>query len=88
MQQKAIAIGAKHKRYAQRFCIVKRLLYTCAYAMFIVLGFNDGERSIGFVIQDIIGTLLLTTGMQLPSMGLLFSALASRTINRTANPDE
>ena len=33
--------------------------------MVIVLGFDDGKRNISFVIQDIIGAFLLTTGVQL-----------------------
>jgi hypothetical protein len=42
-------------------------LHAGAYAVAVVLGFNDGKRNVRFVGQDVISAFEFTPSMQLPA---------------------
>ena len=58
-------LNPEHKQHTKCFGIIQRLLHTGTHAIAVFLGFDHCQRDIWLVIQDVIGTLLLTTGMQL-----------------------
>jgi hypothetical protein len=57
VKDKSVAVGRKNKRNVQGYGVIEGLLHTVADAVAIVLGLNDGNRDIGLVIKDVIGTL-------------------------------
>ena len=61
MKNKAIAITAKHKGNIQSFSVAKCLLHTRADGVRIVLCFNDSDGYVRFVVENVIGTLLLSS---------------------------
>ena len=65
VEQKAVAVTAKDKRYLQQFGIAKPLLHTVTESVFVIFGLNDCYGHIGFVKKNIISTLTLGAGVQL-----------------------
>ena len=65
MHQKTVAIRAEYERDVEHFRIMQSLLHAIAKVVFVVLGFDDGNRDIGLVVQNVIGALGLTARVQL-----------------------
>ena len=65
MKDKAVAVGRKHERDVERHRIVERLLHPGADAVVIVLGLDNGDRNIGFVIKNVVGALGFAAGNEL-----------------------
>lgn len=54
--QKGVAVGAVDKGNIKHFRAVQRLLHTVADAMIVVLRLDEGERDVGLVDEDIVGS--------------------------------
>lgn len=61
----AIAVAAEYSWYVQDGGVIQPLLYACHDRMLVVLGLNDGDRDIGFVVKDVIRPLALATGSEI-----------------------
>lgn len=61
----AIAVAAEHRGDVQDSGVIQPLLYACHHRMLVVLGLNDGDRDIGFVVKDVIRPLALATGSEI-----------------------
>lgn len=59
---KAIAVAAEHGGYVQDGGVIQTLLYAGHDRVLVVLGLNDSDRDIRFVIKDVIRPLALATG--------------------------
>ena len=57
MEYEAVTIGGKDEGDAERGGVFEALLEAVAHAMGIVLRFDDGERDIGLVVEDVVGAL-------------------------------
>jgi len=60
-----IAILGEDEGDIESGCILQALLHAVTDAVGVVLGFNEGERDVGLVIEDIVGTLCLSTADKL-----------------------
>lgn len=59
MLKKAITVTAEHRRNIQDGGVIQALLNASHDRMIVVLGLNDGDRNIGFVIKNVIRPLAL-----------------------------
>ena len=59
MKQKAITVRAEDERHLHQLGIIESLLHASADGVIVVLGFDHGNRNIGFVEQHIISPLVL-----------------------------
>jgi hypothetical protein len=66
MLQEPVTIGREGKGYVKCLCVSQGLLHTSTYRVLIILGFNDGQRYICLVVQDVVGSLPGTSGGQFP----------------------
>jgi len=62
VKDKPVAVGGKNERNIEGYGIIEGLLHAVADAVVVVLGFDDGDRDVWFVIKDIIGALGLPAG--------------------------
>ena len=66
MKEKAIAVRRKNEgQIAVHLAIIESLLHTVANGVVVVLGLNDSDRNIGFVIKYVIGELCRSALMML-----------------------
>jgi len=56
VKNKTIAITGKSKRHIEHGGVIQCLLDAVTDAVFVVFGFNNGQRQIGFQIQNVIGS--------------------------------
>ena len=57
VEHEAVAVGRKHERNVQRFGIAQRLLHAVADGVVVVLGFDQGDRNVRLVLEDVVGPL-------------------------------
>jgi hypothetical protein len=65
MEEEAVAIAGEHEGDVERFGVVEALLHASAEAMHLILGFDQGNRLVGFVVQHIVSAFAFTPAMQL-----------------------
>lgn len=65
MKDKAVAVGREHEGDIERHRIVEGLLHPGADAVVIVLGLDDSDRNIWFVVKDVVSALGLAAGNEL-----------------------
>ena len=66
MKDEAVTVGGEDERDVQGFGVVQCLLDTVPNAALVVLGLNQGNRGVRLVVKDIVGSLPLAAGDQLP----------------------
>lgn len=57
MKQEAVAVGAENKRNVEGFSIIQTLLHAGPQGMVVILGLNDGNRTVWFVVEDVVRAL-------------------------------
>ncbi len=66
MELERISVAAESKGYVQQLCIAQRLLHAGRDRVRVVFGFNDGDRQVGLVVQDVIRPLCRAPADHLP----------------------
>ena len=64
VKQETVTIAAEHEGHLQHFGIAQPLLHAIAQGVFVVLGLDDRNRHAWLVEQNIVGALVLRTGVQ------------------------
>jgi len=67
MENESVAIGGENEGDVQDFGVVESLLHTVTNRVEVILRFNDGDRDIRLVIEDVVGKLRFPTGHHLPA---------------------
>lgn len=62
VEEEAVAVGRKDEGDVERGGVIEGLLHPGADAVLVVFGFDQCDREVGFVEEDVIGTLGLAAG--------------------------
>ncbi|MNN23437.1 hypothetical protein D3C81_1368350 [compost metagenome] len=65
MEEKTVTVAGEHERQIQRLGITERLLHSSAEGMLVVLGFDNSQRQVGLVIQDVVCATRFAPAVQL-----------------------
>ena len=65
MENEAVAIGGKYEGNFQALGIVQSLLQAVADGMGVILGLDQGDWNVGFVIKDVVRAFALTPAHQI-----------------------
>lgn len=65
MENEAVAVGGEDERDAEGGRVVEALLEACAHRVEVVLGLDDGDGDVGFVVEDVVGAFVLAARDQL-----------------------
>ena len=65
VEVKGITVAAENKRDVQGLAITQRLLDSRADRMVVVLGLDNGDRDVGLVVENVVGSLLLAARVNL-----------------------
>ncbi len=57
LETRQLAVGAEYKGNVEDVGIIKPLLHAIANGVFIILGFDDGDRAVRFIVEDVVGPL-------------------------------
>ena len=66
MKQEGVTVAAEDERDVEDFGVIQRLLDARADCVFIVLRLNDGDGNVRFVIENVVGPLPGSTGVEFP----------------------
>jgi hypothetical protein len=59
--QEAVAVGGIDERHVQHLGVFEDLIHARAHVVVVVFGFDDGERNIGLVIEEIVNPFAVGT---------------------------